>query len=389
MILYFDSYITDAPLHSWPKVRAIEKSIQDSCKAYRKQDKVDIAKYTLASYAVYPWSKVIIKYQLENTSKNEEFEEFIREVFDCPVIINNRSEDTDGFNSALDLCYETSDEWIFYSGNNDHPMILSELDQLDKLLNKAEDLKSKYGNNISVVYSHLPELMELANQNHLRSIFLHPDIKQVDNDDDTVSFYYPYGNPDSMQIIHRDLLRKWMSYPELKGKRIFRTECVEDFVKLPQQYVVFPKYEVCRHYDAYFHTILNGKKFYISETIVPPLFIPDGFFENDIKISYGYNNYRDDGWINVNPTNDKYIFENNKGTDLKLLLSDLPLFWKDRISIIDKNETFDTKLAAEFNKRRLYDLTHPVKMTFNMKIFVLFLKLKRLLRRIYRFFKRK
>jgi hypothetical protein len=101
---------------------------------------------------------------------------------------------------------------------------------------------------------------------------------------------------------------------------------------------IIPKKEHCRHYDGYMHTysVIND---YVSADRVPPLFIPNGFFENDIQIKYGYDKYFLD-FTNINPNSQSYIFSSKAGTDLGNLISKIPLFWKDRISHIDINPVF-------------------------------------------------
>lgn len=77
-------------------------------------------------------------------------------------------------------------------------------------------------------------------------------------------------------------------------------------------------------------------------TWIPPLFIPVGFFDFDIKIRYGYDQ-NINGWVSVNPNMDNISTE----VDLCCFLEDLPTFWSDRISVIDKNPEFKLKVTRE------------------------------------------
>ena len=79
MILYFDTFITEAPLFVRPKLAAFENKLRNGCYTYRQQGKLDIVKYTLSSYATVKWSNVLIKYELSNPSLNNSFDEFILE----------------------------------------------------------------------------------------------------------------------------------------------------------------------------------------------------------------------------------------------------------------------------------------------------------------------
>jgi len=91
----------------------------------------------------------------------------------------------------------------------------------------------------------------------------------------------------------------------------------------------------------------------------PPLFIPKGFFNNKIKIRYGYDNYKE-GWVNINPTKEKYSFRDNlNGTDLKIGLENIPLFWKKRIKKIDKNKNINQEEIDNASRRRKHFLKNP------------------------------
>ena len=73
---------------------------------------------------------------------------------------------------------------------------------------------------------------------------------------------------------------------------------------------------------------------YITSSRVPPLFIPDNFFEGRIKIRYGFDEYSKD-YVNINPGKSSYAFESYDGTDLAISIDDIPAFWKDRIESIE------------------------------------------------------
>ena len=54
---------------------------------------------------------------------------------------------------------------------------------------------------------------------------------------------------------------------------------------------------------------------------IPPLFIPRGFFDHNIKIRYGYEKSINE-WININPLSEQI----DADTDLNCLLEDIPHF---------------------------------------------------------------
>ena len=75
--------------------------------------------------------------------------------------------------------------------------------------------------------------------------------------------------------------------------------------------------------------------------VCPPLFIPEGFFESDIKILYG-SDERKSGYVNVNPAARNYSVLDSDGVDPKCTLEDLPLFWRSRISKIEYGLKLDS-----------------------------------------------
>jgi hypothetical protein len=122
-------------------------------------------------------------------------------------------------------------------------------------------------------------------------------------------------------------------------------------------YVVFPKFEICRHYDGYMHTAIHQAPYTLNAKDIPPLFIPLGFFENNSHIKYGFSDY-DDSAININPLVSHYSFEDGASkTDLKMSIDQIPYFWR-HLPIIKNNSQSMTKLklAAMLEDYRILNL---------------------------------
>ena len=83
--------------------------------------------------------------------------------------------------------------------------------------------------------------------------------------------------------------------------------------------------------------------------------IPIGFFENNIKIRYGYDDYKE-GWTNINPKTINYYAYDTTGTDYKFTLNDLPLIWKDKISVIDSNIKTDGDEMIQHRLKSIFDM---------------------------------
>ncbi len=334
MILYYDNYIIDSPLFS-DVVKSI-RYIRKSESLYKKTSRLNIAKYTLASYKIFPWSKVIIKVDAEKEEEKEDFIKYAREIFPDAEIITHRSDNQKEYCKTIEKICKLDDEWIFFIPNNDHPMITNDISHIYKLIEKGNEYKKKY-KYISIIFT-MVSMVGINITDYFK------DVKIIEDTDVSFVMTKPNGLFFSGQILHRDLLKYIFCSHNFGMMRVTRIEDVQNFITINNQLIISPKKSICDHFDG--HSNTYGTTNQITENQVPPLFIPPGFFQNDIKIAYGYKEYRD-GWVNINPAAKYYSFKNKKdGTDLKIGVDDIPLFWKDKISRVDIN------LDADFEKLR-------------------------------------
>jgi hypothetical protein len=78
-------------------------------------------------------------------------------------------------------------------------------------------------------------------------------------------------------------------------------------------------------------------------TIAPPLYVPQGFFANDMKVRIGYPD-RKEGWTNLYSAAERLYSIDSAGAEARWTEEDIPLFWRTRISKIDVNPNQDTEL---------------------------------------------
>ncbi len=348
MILYFDNYITNEALYRGIMIGLTD--VRRGCRAYAAPDRLLVAMYSLASYAVLPWSNVIIKYSLQDWSKAEMFESFVLGLYPKAIIIGGRSDSQQKFRESVELIKKLGDDWIFYAGNIDHPFVASDKVTLEACLEKAMELQKTH-RFVSVLYSHFSEWLSAVNTHSLYRDAPHmKDWKVTGEDENCVTAIAKGGCYHAIQIVNIRLLEHWFCSKDLGKRRIIRTEDVHTLVPVEEQALVIPKKEICAHFDGYSHLARLG--FGNPDDIIPPLFIPEGFFEGKIRIAYGYDDYRE-GWVNINPCAKKYSFRDRlHGTDLKILPSELPLFWKSRIEKIDSNPDAD-RGALESARRKV------------------------------------
>ncbi len=358
MILYFDSFITDIPL--LPKTqKQLKNNIRNTCDAYKMPKKIDIAKYTLASYAVYLWSHVLIRYELDDVKKYKEFDKYIKSLFPKAKIMHRRSDSQKEYIKSVKMLEKFEDDWIFYAPNNDHPIVSPDphvATYLDMLIRTAQKWMKKYPY-ASIMYSHYTTFINLPVKGNPENFLEGRDTMLLDDNKKSRVYLSLKGDFTSVQIVPRNLFKTWFTSADMLDKRIIRAEDVRKSVTVRDHVIIVPKKEICAHFDSYEHML--GQPNEIQTDQIPPLLIPKGFFENTIKISYGYAKYRE-GWLNINPCAKRYRFRDELyGTDLKITLDEIPFFWQNHIAEIDINHNLNFVKINSYNKRNQETLNNP------------------------------
>lgn|GEM_PF-2148727 len=366
MILYFDNLITNTPLaggvyNLLDDMRTEQGMIRGSCKAYSTKDRYDVTSYTLASYAEIEWDEVVIVYELgeDLIHKKKEFEQFVKKLWPRAHIFYGRSDNQKKFQERIRFINKLKGDFVFYAGNNDHPFIAPDKKTLNFCLKSAKEIAKRHGY-VSVAYSHFLEVYRMGDRKspYYKCMVLKPKIIDESEYHFIVSLREVFGQ--SLQILNKKLINQ-MVFSEDYGEEIFKR--IEEIWRNEKQrkkrvnhILLIPKNPICEHFDGYSHT--KGGEFPVPTEVFPPLFIPNGFFENKIRIRYGYDDYKE-GWVNINPLIEKYRFEDANGTDLKLSIKDIPLFWKKRISKIDINPGLDKKEIDKKMKEISKNMRNP------------------------------
>ena len=340
--LFFDVFIEDAPLGKYlrgdKKRFDLDKAIRSQNTSYRYQTKYDITRYTLYSYSQVNWKSVTLRIECENKFHNQIYDE-LKELFPNSSIINERSADSETYLKALNKIDSHENDWIFFSPNNDHPLISNPI-SFYELVSDVNNLNEKFLDDsiLSIPFSHFTE------GNNCKSIFsplwgyyanIYPKkIKDFNN------FSLIKMNKmllDSVHLYKYKDIKKFFHLNENKG-RLIRPEDTSLYLKKKfDHYVAVSKKEICRHYDGY--------SFFLDK--VPPLFIPEGFFEKKVKIYFG-NELPNRNYVYVNPKSKTYSYQNEFGADLKCHLEDIPFFWESRIS-----EVINDYHDEDFDKSKL------------------------------------
>jgi hypothetical protein len=341
MILFINTLITDTKSNfSLPYQRG----------NLRSDNKLDVFKYSLASLAIaYPWSKVILKISLDEVYKprQKELEDFINDEFkDFDLILEwQRNEYQNDWKKSYELL---DNNLIWFYCNHDHIFFDSSTSYLEELVSQFKDK-----NNISILFSHFPEAIRTVKQD------LYPNPTSYVSSTYEINDNYlsiEANNFDSIQIVTKDLYYKWWFEGEFNHIKLPRPDFfgigLAEIKPVPIHKVVIPLKEICRHFDGYQHIPIP-----ITNNQCPAIDIPLGFFEKDIKIRYGYDDYKE-GWTNINPKNPNYYAYDKSGTDYKFTLEDLPLIWKHKISFIDSNPNINEEEMLQYRLKSILEMIY-------------------------------
>jgi hypothetical protein len=380
MILLFNVFITDQSSTGghWERLRSQGHiGVTMDRGNLKTSSKIDILKYTLASYAkCYPWKRAIIKIQLDKEYNSEQTKNDIKsfveiEFKNIDLIFSDTRNQTQ--QDWIDTYSLINDDFIYYCCNHDHVALNSSFNYLEEIIHSIKKTyKDEY---ITLPFSHFSEAIRSAKCGNISHDSYVP---LIFNDDYKIKDkYISYSgfSYDSINVISKNLYEDWF----LKGKwddilpmyppNIFESGHVElsriegvgivdlNFIRnqalqipTPKQKIIIPYKEIARHFDGYFHQGITNDE-------VPSLDIPEGFFTNNIKIRYGYDD-RKEGWININPKSEYYYASDKSGADYKFTLEELPLFWKHRISEIDVNPNTDEEELIQYRLKNIIEMIY-------------------------------
>lgn len=337
MILLCNTFITETP-------PAIGKGKVNRGSNLKKFSNFDIFKYSLASLSVIPFTKVILKVELDNIYKHrqDELESWIKTHF-----VNTKIELSWKRNVYQTDWIETydhlDDRLIWFYCNHDHIFMES---QLDYLLSLVDTMKN--GEELcSLQFSHWPECIRTAKSGGSSHPFSADTYKLNES-------YISIRNNcfDSIQIITKELYFNWWLTGNFKQYKLPRPDYfgigLAEIKQVPIHNVMIPLREQCRHFDGYQHCqppILNDK--------CPAIDIPFGFFTQSINIRSGFSARLADDEIFINPMVENYFAHDVTGADYHWLEKDIPLFWKSKIKSLTTALNIDHELAIQYRLKSI------------------------------------
>ena len=294
-----------------------------------KHDRMDIFKYCLASYtALLPvLSKCLFYIQIEPefAHRRAELEEYIRGLYPADKLQLNWHR-INYTREWRQLSQEFDDsELIWFAGNDDHIFIDYDLDVVRagiELLNNDPDPWSV------IYYSHWPEQMRLSIHHQ----------GELTADGNYIKF--TWRTFDAIRIMKGQRFKRYWADNEFGDQIVYRTDHLWHSGYQLTGPVYAPTREMGRHYDGYSHVspqIIN---------LAPPLVIPPGFFDQDLRVRIGYTD-RLDGWVNLNPASPWLYAAHPSGADYRWTSEDIPAFWTDKITYVDVAPDYDKELMAQ------------------------------------------
>src|SRR5579862_2753090 len=98
--------------------------------------KSDIFLYTMQSYSILDWSKVIIycEFDKKNQVDSEKVYEKLKNLFPNASIYKKRNAQQKDWQNALQEIFAEPDDLVWYAGNHDHPYIAPNHIQLNNIV---------------------------------------------------------------------------------------------------------------------------------------------------------------------------------------------------------------------------------------------------------------
>jgi hypothetical protein len=329
MILFINTFITDKRFSQTSKVKSSDSRYSPN--------RDDVFKFMLSSLSVISWERVVIYYELdeEYITKYIEIDEYINSLFSCDIDLYHYRNNNQSMwqESVLKLDQYPDNQLIWFTCDDDHIFIDQDLSYIKLINHKLTEMliEKTY---VTCFLSHWPEMMALrVNSGKF-------DRKIVE--DNNKFYLIDWKNADGISIINKGLLKYWWFENDYGDALFRRTDDPENEVVSPQIRTLIPYKEQVRHFDGYGHVGINPNE-------CPPLFIPDGFFESQIKIS-SCKKPDSNRYVYLDVANKKTKAFSKSGVDIRCSLNDIPLFWKPRIKEIVDECKNNSKAISHRNK---------------------------------------
>jgi hypothetical protein len=340
MVLLFNVYITEENISICKYDRGFANNF----------NKLDVFKYCLSSFANYfKWKRVIFNVKLDDYYKprEEELHNFIKKEFShCDLLIRaNRNEYQKDWQNDFEFI---NSNLIFYIANHDHAVIDSDPIYMQSILDEFEDNQEL----TAIQCTHFPEFLSFPYCKTNETTY------RVDIHEKYLA-YNIFHQQHSTMIINKTVYKHWFFDFDFHNILLPRTDYFKyglvDIAPIKDNRWIVPYREIVRHFDGYMQAIWKFDNY-----ACPVLEIPEGFFENNLKINYSPNIKQN--FININPLDNDLRIIKSSGPDYNFSMKYIPYFWKDRISVLQNDFMelgySENDLQNKFIERKLKTWDH-------------------------------
>lgn len=290
------------------------------------QDRFDVFKYTLASYQSLSWEHVVIYAELDEmyAHRKTELEDYIYSLYPNATFYPFRNKHQREWKVAVDkLSSLSSDGLVWFLCNDDHIFIDYETGLVERLHKAAKRELARHPH-VAIFPFSWAERICYSDPNYIG----HEEHKPYPILERTEDYFIiSWGHNDSAQVVSLEVLRKWWFDFDYGDAFKPRTDTGPSPAPgVTDIHAIMPWREVTLHYDG-------SSNVGVDPNAYPAHRIPEGFFENRIRIQFG-GTKRIPGYVWFNPDIEVHASVSPEGVDYRRVIDDIPLFWRNRISEI-------------------------------------------------------
>lgn len=345
LTLLFNVFLTKKPryqgLEFQNEVDRYLQPIRESNSNYKERSKIEICAYALASIAEIKWDHAIINIEISDDYSEKEkawLMNYARELFPNSFISSIRAKTRDEYLNIFKKIKDINpNSYVLFIPNHDHIFMGNAANLLHKYTEilRSEEINSSMP--VRLCYSNqLENILAIRGDSPIFGLYLLGGVIKKETNDYLLVERDQYAW-DSYYLSNISIIQSYFDASENQGYCPRGEDCYPyPFPKI-RNLSVIPKVKLFEHFDGSHHVFgFKTFKYYSNKFSdrVPPLFIPNGFFENTIKLKVGDSPY-DRNYVNIGHKSD-YIFINGNinGLDIKAQYVNIPLFWEKRISAI-------------------------------------------------------
>lgn len=332
--------------------------IRSSDTNYREKTKIEICAYALTSISEINWDHSIINIEIADDYSEEEkiwILNYAKKLFPNGTVSSNRAKTRSEYLNIFEKIYRVNkNAYILFIPNHDHIFmgydknLVMEFTKLLQTKERNSSLPTR------LCYSNqLENILAIRNNSPITGLYLLGG-KIVEETNEYLLVERENYAWDSYYLTSLSVIKNYFKESKNEGYCPRGEDCFSYPFPKVKNLALIPKVKLFEHYDGSHHVFgFKTLRYYRNKFSdrVPPLFIPPGFFDGQIKIKIGYSLY-DKEYINFGTTENFIYLTNSKyGVDLNPMTFSIPYFWKCRIveTKIIKNDEYEMLMKNKKN----------------------------------------